>query len=616
MHRSGTSLVASWLASAGIDLGERFLAPDTRNPKGYFEDLAFLDLDRRMLREAVPVGEAGHPDWGWTESERLDRRRFAQHVDAARGLIAGRSRNGSSGHWGWKDPRTTLLLNFWDELLPTARYVLVYRFPWEVADSMQRLGADVFLEHPDYAYRIWTFYNRHLLDFYLRHRERCLLISANALFAGSEPLRQRLARKLGFELPEVSLAPLIDQDLFLRIEGSDPLIALATAAHPGTAALLRKLDSTADLSGAGLWSAAPADGRRLAAAGAGFDRPIDLSIVIPCHDDGELLIEAVASAERSAPERAELLTELLIVNDGSREARTLEVLDLLRQAGYTVIDQENAGLAAARNHGIRAARGRYLLPLDADNRLRPGFPGAAVAALDGAPELGVVYGNRQEFGCRHHHIVVSDFDVDDLLRANFIDACAVLRREVWEQCGGYDGAMPEQGWEDWDLWLGAAERGWRFHRLSGVTFEYRVRPGSMASRLLGAEIGVPLRLYMIDKHRDLYRRRLPQLLTAQHHVELAHAELRAAAAELAASRAESGAIAALRDDLAGRLSAVETDLAAAVGEQARLSGERDRLYAELASYRRRVEFMEGTRAWRVRRWILRLRGREPHGNSE
>ena len=323
----------------------------------------------------------------------------------------------------------------------------------------------------------------------------------------------------------------------------------------------------------------------------------------------------MASAERSAPERA----ELLIVDDGSTAPRTLEILAVLRQLGYTVIFQANAGLAAARNRGIREARGRYLLPLDADNRLRPGFPAAAVAVLDGAPEVGVVYGDRQEFGCRSGRIAVPEFDLDRLLRANFIDACSVLRREVWEQCGGYDGTMPAMGWEDWDLWIGAAERGWRFHRLPEVTFDYRVRPGSMASGLLSAEVGEPLRLHMLDKHQDLYRRRLPRLLTAQHEVGLVQAELAGVAGERDRLRAERDRILAQRaglvverDDLARRLEETERRLAmaqVAEEERGRLAGERDRLYAELAAYRNRVERMEGTRAWRLREWVLGLRHR-------
>jgi glycosyltransferase involved in cell wall biosynthesis len=333
-------------------------------------------------------------------------------------------------------------------------------------------------------------------------------------------------------------------------------------------------------------------GRRLAVPPDRPDRPLDLSIVIPCHDDGAFLPEAVESAERSAPESA----ELVVVNDGSRDERTLAELAALRRAGYRVIDQGNAGLAAARNRGIAASRGRYLLPLDADNRLLPGFAAAAIGVLESDPAVGIVYGDRVEFGERSGRVQVPEFDLDSLLRANFIDACAVLRREVWEGCGGYDGAMPAMGWEDWDLWLAAAERGWAFHRLPAPTFDYRVRPGSMASRLHTAEVGVPLRLYMFDKHRELYRRRLPQLLTAQHLAAGAEAENARLAAEREGLVAERAELRAERERL-------RADLAVRAAE-------RDRLLAELADWRRHVEFMEGTRAWRLRDVLLRLRGKK------
>src|SRR5436305_1664761 len=149
MHRSGTSLVASYLSTLGIQMGDRLIPADRRNPRGYFEDTGFVELHGRILRDAT-VEEPGHRDWGWTESERLDRGVLARYAGEARALAAGRA--GGEGVWGWKDPRTTLLLDFWDEILEERPlYLLLYRLPWEVFDSMQRLGADVFLRNPEWA---------------------------------------------------------------------------------------------------------------------------------------------------------------------------------------------------------------------------------------------------------------------------------------------------------------------------------------------------------------------------------------------------------------------------------------------------------------------------------
>ena len=175
MHRSGTSLIASYLAALGVDMGESIPA-DKNNPQGYFEDRQFLELNRRILRQLTAEQKVGHRDWGWTESERLDASRIGDFGAEAAALL---ERRGDSGPWGFKDPRASLLLDFWDSIATTpaahGRYLLLYRYPWDVADSMQRLGVDIFLDHPEHAYRIWAFYNRYLLRFYRENRDRILI---------------------------------------------------------------------------------------------------------------------------------------------------------------------------------------------------------------------------------------------------------------------------------------------------------------------------------------------------------------------------------------------------------------------------------------------------------
>src|SRR4051812_31176596 len=314
MHRSGTSLVASYLSSLGIHLGDRLIPADRRNPRGYFEDTGFVALHGRILRDAT-VEEPGHRDWGWTESERLDRGVLARYAEEARALAASRAEG--EGIWGWKDPRTSLLLDFWDEILEERPlYLLLYRLPWEVADSMQRLGADVFLRNPEWAYPIWTFYNRHLLDFHRRHPDRSLLVSANALLRDPALLAPLLREKLGLTVAGESLEAVLDRDLFISLEPRDPLVSLVAATSPRCVEVLAGLDAAAELPATGLWSASPLQGERWRPEG-----PVDLSVVIPCYQQGELLVEALASAERSAPERC----EILVIDDGSRQPRTLEI---------------------------------------------------------------------------------------------------------------------------------------------------------------------------------------------------------------------------------------------------------------------------------------------------
>jgi len=644
MHRSGTSLVASYLASLGVHMGDRLLPADPRNPRGYFEDADFVELHGRILRDCTVAGEAGHPDWGWTESGRLDRAPLARYAGEARSLVARRA--GTPGIWGWKDPRTTLLLDFWDEILQgRALYILPYRFPWEVADSMQRLGAEIFLRNPEWAYPIWTFYNRHLLDFHRRHPDRSVLVSANALLRDSARFTALLREKLGLEVGDGALGELRDASLFRSLDSADPLIPLVAATSPDCARLLAGLDQAADLSAAGLWSPEPARGDRLRPAD-----PVDLSVVIPCFELGELLVEAVASVERSAAGSC----ELIVVDDGSRQPRTLEVIAALRERGYHVISQPNSGLAAARNRGIAAARGRYILPLDADNRLAPGFIAAAVRVLDAQPEVGVVYGDRLDFGARSGRRRIPELDLPELLWANFIDACAVYRREIWEACGGYDaGALV---WEDWELWISAAERGWRFHRLPEVTFEYRVRPNSMLAMADREGIRRPVREHVYRKHRALYVEHLDEVLLAGHthlletsrqalalgasrdHAEREVGLIAADALALRASRDRlqteidllAASVAPLREEratleraleqarttareesaaLRAQTAALQSQAETLQGQIEALQSQAETLQGELATWKERVSFMEGTRAWRLRQVLVSLKRR-------
>lgn len=500
MHRSGTSLVASAVAMLGVDVGSDLVPADRRNPKGYFEDNEFLALQRTMLARSSP-GDGGHADWGWTPAEQLDREQFAVFREQARRLAA--SRASRFRWWGWKDPRTTLLLDFWDEILDDARYLLVYRFPWEVADSMQRTGEEIFLRHPEWALPIWTFYNRHLLEFYRRHSGRCLLVSANALPAGFPRLGQLIREKLGVALPGPAPGDPYAPELFRTADAADPIVRLTAAASPRSIRLLEELEAAADLPAPAGWTQKRDRTLRFVrTTGSRARPPVTVSIVVPCFNDRDFLLDAVASVERHAPDGC----ELILVNDGSTEPRTIEILQALRTLGYSVVDQPNAGLSAARNAGAQRGQGRYLLPLDADNRIRQGFLEAAVACLDSRPEVGVVYGDRELFGWRQGRVPVPPFDLGKVLRSNYIDACAVLRREVWSACGGYDTKLT--GLEDWDLWLGAAERGWRFQHLDLVALDYRVRPGSLVEDSLRKGVLERLLAHIHAKHEELFHAHL------------------------------------------------------------------------------------------------------------
>lgn len=166
MHRSGTSFTASLLQSAGLDIGQNLIGPGNGNVKGFFECQDFVEFHEMVLRSQ------GLNDVGWTLQAKIDVEE--QYVKKAKELTA---KSSSGSMWGWKDPRTTLFLDFWVNLLPNAKFILIYRSPWEVVDSLYRRGDEIFAEQPDLAVKFWLHYNLKVLDFYDRFSENCVLVS-------------------------------------------------------------------------------------------------------------------------------------------------------------------------------------------------------------------------------------------------------------------------------------------------------------------------------------------------------------------------------------------------------------------------------------------------------
>lgn len=169
-----------------------------------------------------------------------------------------------------------------------------------------------------------------------------------------------------------------------------------------------------------------------------------------------------------------------------------------------MIEQTNQGSAASRNTGITVAQGEYILPLDSDNRIRPAYIYKSIEVLDRFPDVAVVYGDVEFFGEEMGICQVPDFNLLWLVNHNYIDNCAVFRKSVWEECGFYDVKIPYIGFEDWDLWLSIAKRGYKLHHIPEVLFDYRVRLISVSTSSRGEEKAKLISRYIASKHAALF----------------------------------------------------------------------------------------------------------------
>ena len=222
------------------------------------------------------------------------------------------------------------------------------------------------------------------------------------------------------------------------------------------------------------------------------DAPV-VSVIVPCFNHGRYLREALASV--GTPE---VRTEIIVVDDGSNDSTSEVIATFDTTNEFRSVRQHNAGLAAARNRGLRESRGRYIVFLDADDRLVPGAIELGVAKLDERPECAFVFGRCRMMDQDGTVLVTPDQPrivrdhYRELLRQNYIwmPAMAMFRRDPLERIGGFNSEVNAAA--DYEMYLHLA-RHYPVHDHAQVVAHYRKHDGSMsrnAARMLRETLAV------------------------------------------------------------------------------------------------------------------------------
>ena len=198
-----------------------------------------------------------------------------------------------------------------------------------------------------------------------------------------------------------------------------------------------------------------------------------ISVIVPCYNMSAFLEETLRSIVASDYPHF----EVLVIDDGSTDDSLAKAQAFAaHDQRVRVLTQPNSGVCVARNLGLQEARGTYVLPVDADDRISPVFLSHAVEAMETNPQLKVVYCRAEFFGDRQGEWPLPPYSPELLARKNMIPATALFRREDALAFGGY--CTDELFREDWDFWLSMLEHGGEVLRLDEVGFYYRVRKGS------------------------------------------------------------------------------------------------------------------------------------------
>lgn len=205
--------------------------------------------------------------------------------------------------------------------------------------------------------------------------------------------------------------------------------------------------------------------------------PSLVSVIIPCYNHGQFIDDAVDSI------LAQTYTdyEIIIVNDGSTDEQTNEILKNYNKPKTKVYSIVNRGLPEARNYGISKAKGQYILTLDADDLFRETFIQKAVEILDTNENIGIVSSYLEAFG--KFSLINSTFKsggVENFIIENNTVSCAMFRKICWQQAGGYNKNMIH-GMEDWDFWVNITKRAWLVFIIPEPLFLYRQHQISMST---------------------------------------------------------------------------------------------------------------------------------------
>ena len=226
-----------------------------------------------------------------------------------------------------------------------------------------------------------------------------------------------------------------------------------------------------------------------------------VSVVITCYNQGQYLDDSINSVINSDyPD-----VEIVIVDDGSNDYQTKKILKKYADLGYKVIIQSNQGVCNARNNGIAAATGKYILPLDADDKIEETYISKAVKILAENPQTGIVLCNgilwaSQSGGGKWK---LSSPTIINMLIQNCIFSSAIFRKSDFEKFGGYNPAMT-LGDEDWELWLKFLENGLKAYKINEELFYYRIAENCRSKHAIHPQNYIKIRYNIIKLHKKLY----------------------------------------------------------------------------------------------------------------
>lgn len=233
-----------------------------------------------------------------------------------------------------------------------------------------------------------------------------------------------------------------------------------------------------------------------------------VSVIMPCFNDGKYIQESIECALNQTYKNI----ELIIIDDGSTEQETINILKNIKDNRIKILNTSRLGPSGARNKGINECDGDYILPLDSDDIIDETYIEKAVNIIESNSNIGIVYCEAELFGEREGKWELPSYSIGEMLVNNVIFVTALFRKKDWELVGGFDISF-KKGLEDYDFWLSILELGRDAVQIPEILFRYRIKPVSR-NKSFEEDINNVKEVYekIYKKHKKLYMQNIDEYI--------------------------------------------------------------------------------------------------------
>ncbi len=248
-----------------------------------------------------------------------------------------------------------------------------------------------------------------------------------------------------------------------------------------------------------------------------------ISVIIPCFNDGMYISETIEKIKAQTFKEF----EIIVVNDGSTDDNTLEILNKLSREDIIVLHKENGKMSSARNFGANHSKGSLLVTVDADDYFDTTFFEKAFSILNNHSNIAVVSSYVKMFGEFNSKSRPRGGGEFNFLFSNECSAAAMIRKSCWEEIGGYDEEM-KLGYEDWEFYIRIVQKGWQIYIMPEYLAYYRQTKKSTRINITEPNRKSIIN-YIITKHNNWYLKSLLELIDKK---EIIYTERRTAYATI------------------------------------------------------------------------------------